>query len=152
MPALADLFPRLVHAHRSVRLSASPAEVWAVVGDIGSLVPGGGAIERVEVQGNGAGALRTYHLGGGVRIVERIEEYDPVLYRYVYRILDFGPLPCTHYLGLAPVTPAGGSSLLSWSAMANPVGEDVEGLRAMLDANLASALEAIARHFDGAAA
>jgi hypothetical protein len=150
MPAFADLFPRRVHCHQSVRLERPAAEVWTVVGDLSSLVPGGGAIERVELDGSGGGATRTYHLGGGVRIVERIEEYDPANYYYVYRILDTGPLPCTQYLGLAQVTPAGPASLLSWSAMANPLGDDTDALRAMLDANLAGALQAVAKHFEAA--
>ncbi|WP_162806526.1 SRPBCC family protein [Sphingosinicella terrae] len=151
MPALADLFPRQVSCRRAVRLAVPAVVAWAVVGDIASLVPGGGMIERVDLEGEGAGAVRTFHLPGGARIVERIEEHDPVLRRYVYRIVDGGPLDCVDYLGLAQVTPAGTQAcILSWAAMANPVAADADSLRKMLEANLDHALQAVADHVAGA--
>lgn len=153
MMGLADLFPREVSCHRAIRVPIDAESVWAVVGDIGSPIPGGGVIEGLEIKGAGVGAIRTAHLSGGARIVERIEEYDPVLRRYVYRIIDGGPLDCTHYLGLAQVLPAGpGACILSWSAMAQPVGGDAATLRAMLEANLDRALDALANHLQPPAA
>lgn len=151
MPSLADLFPRQVQCRRAIRLDVPADAAWAVVGDIGSLVPGGGMIARVEVEGAGAGAIRTFHLPGGARIVERIEEHDPLLRRYVYRIVDGGPLDCVDYLGLAQVVPAGTQAcILSWAAMANPVTADAGSLRTMLDANLGHAVQAVADHLSAA--
>lgn len=151
MPNLSDLFPRQVNCHRASVLPVSADEAWQVVGDVGSQVMTEGLVERVSVEGSGAGALRTYHLPGGGAIVERIEEHDPSERRYVYRIIDAGPMPMARYLGLAQLMPAGpGRSILSWSAMADPLDGDVEGLRAMLEANLSHAVTALASHFGAA--
>ena len=153
MTLLADTFLHQAICHRAVRLDVPAEAVWAVVGDIGSMVPGAGMIERVELEGEGTGAIRTFHLPGGARIVERIEEYDPVLRRYVYRILDGGPLDCVDYLGRAQVTPAGaGACTLAWSAMANPVAGSAEALKTMLESNIEGALTAIAAHLRSATA
>jgi hypothetical protein len=148
MLSLADLLPRRVHCQQALWLDVDADALWAVVGDLGSLVPAGGMVERIELEGAGAGAVRTFHLPGGPRIVERIEDHDPALRRYVYRILDSGPLPIANYLGVAQVAPAGpGAAILSWSAMADPVRGDAEALRAMLQANLETAVRSIAAHF-----
>lgn len=153
MLTLADLLPRQVHCQQARRLEVEADALWAVVGDLASPVPGGGMIERVELDGTGAGAIRTFHLPGGARIVERIEDYDPAQRRYAYRILDAGPLPVANYLGKAEVAPAGaGAAILSWSAMADPVGGNAEALRAMLEANLETALRSIAAHLGCAVA
>jgi hypothetical protein len=152
MTSFIDLFPRQVSCLRAAMLPVSADEAWKVIGDIGSEVMSAGMVERVETSGTGTGALRTYHLPGGAVIKERIEEHDPQERFYVYRILDAGPMPMVRYLGLAQVTPAGAhSSIVSWSAMADSLDGDVNGLRAMLDANLAHAVGALAEHFRGSA-
>ena len=147
--SLADLIPRQISRQVARRLPVDADALWKVVGDLGSSVPGGGMVERVEVEGRGAGAIRTFHFPGGGKVVERIEDYDAEARRYVYRIIDFGPLSMARYLGLAEVVLAGeGGSILSWSAMADPVGTDAGALAANIEANLTSAVEAVARHFE----
>ena len=148
MVALADMFPREVVCTRTARLPVPAATAWVVVGDLANEVVGSGMIDRVDVVGEGEGALRTFHLPGGARVIERIEEYDSEAFRYVYRIIDAGPLPMARYLGLAALSAAGDvGCLLSWSAMADPVDGDAASLTAMLDANVTHAVNAIARHF-----
>lgn len=148
MPETAEYFPRSINCSRSIRIPVAADLVWEVVGDIASPVPGGGAIERIEVQGAGEGAIRTFHLTGGATITERIETHDASDRRYTYRIIDSGPLPYTRYLGAAEVTPAGPDAcVLSWAAMADPVEADTDILRPALEANLDSALQAVAAHF-----
>ena len=146
MLTAADFLPRAVNCHRALRLAVDADAAWALVGDIGSPVPGGGMIERVEVEGSGAGAIRTFVLAGGACIVERIEDYDPVLRRYVYRVLDPGPMDFAHYLGVAQVVPAGVGCILSWTAIAQPVSGDAGALAVIVEANLDRALAAIADH------
>ena len=148
--SLADLFPRQVRCHVSRRIEVPAELAWAVVGDIGSTIPGGEMIERVEVEGSGEGAVRTYHLRGGGAVVERIEEYDPSARRYVYRITDFGPFPMARYLGTSEVVPAGPSAcILSWVAMADPLDGEQDSLAAILRASVSGAVEAIASHLEG---
>lgn len=132
----------------TVRIGTSADAVWAVVGDLASLVPGGGMVERVEVEGKRVGAVRTFHLPGGARVVERIESHDPSLRRYTYRIIDSGPLPLTDYLGTAAVAAEGPTTcLLTWSADFASASEDGGALRALVEANLSRALQAVAAHF-----
>jgi carbon monoxide dehydrogenase subunit G len=132
----------------SVRIAASADAVWAVVGDLASLVPGGGMVERADVEGEGAGAIRTFHLPGGAQVVERIESHDPPQRRYTYRIVDSGPLPFTDYVGAAEVTVDGPRlCLLSWSAEFAAEGKNGAALRAMVEANLNGALRSVAAHF-----
>jgi hypothetical protein len=131
-----------------IRIEAAAEDVWAVVGDLASLVPGGGMVERIEVDGEGADALRTFHLPGGARVVERIESHDPASRRYSYRIIDSGPLPFADYVGAAEVKADGpGACILVWSADAAPAGVDAAMLRTIVQANLNGALLAVAAHF-----
>jgi hypothetical protein len=135
----------------TVRIAASADAVWAVVGDLASLVPGGGMVERIDVEGEGAGAIRTFHLPGGATVVERIESHDPARRCYSYRILDSGPLPFADYVGAAEVNADGPHAcLLSWSATVAPAGVDVGTLRTMVEANLNGALRMVAAHFRAA--
>ncbi|HTU13365.1 MAG TPA: SRPBCC family protein [Allosphingosinicella sp.] len=144
--------PARVQCRDSVRIAAPAEAVWAVVGDLASLVPGGGMVERIELDGEGAGAIRTFHLSGGARVVERIESHEPALRCYSYRILDFGPLPFADYVGAAEVIADGRDGcLLSWSADATPAGVDAATLRTIVAANLDGALQAVAAHFRPAA-
>ena len=143
-----DAGPARLRCSDMVRIPATADAVWAVVGDLASLVPGGGMVERIDVDGEGAGAIRTFHLPGGARVVERIESHDPACRLYSYRILDSGPLPFADYVGAAVVTADGpGACLLSWSADVAPAGVDAATLRAMVEANLNGALQAVAACF-----
>lgn len=141
-----------VQCRDTVRIAAVADAVWAVVGDLASLVPGGGMVARIDVDGEGAGALRTFHLPGGATIVERIESHDPAARLYSYRILDSGPLPFADYVGTAEVVPDGPDHcILAWSADAAPAGVDHATLRTVVEANLNGALQAVAAHFRPAA-
>lgn len=152
MPSKSEHFPRQVNCTRTLRLSVPADAAWAVVGDLSGNVVGAGMIERVELIGEGTGAIRTFHLPGGAKVVERIEEYDASERRYIYRITDCGPLPMARYLGMAEVVPAGPEAcLLSWSAMAEPVDGDADGLRTFIEANLTHAVMAVANHLQGGA-
>jgi hypothetical protein len=147
-----DSAPSRLQCSGTVRIAAAADAVWAVVGDLASLVPGGGMVERIGVEGEGPGAIRTFHLPGGATVVERIESHDPSRRRYSYRILDSGPLPFADYLGAAEVNADGPDScILCWSATVAPASVDVGTLRTMVEANLDGALQAVAAHFRPAA-
>jgi hypothetical protein len=146
-----DFFPRQVVARHSTFINASAEQVWRIVGDVGSNVVGAGLIERIEVIGSGTGAVRRLYLHGGAIVEERIEHYDDQGRRYIYRITDAGPTGLARYLGLVEVIGAGEvKSILSWTAMADPVGIDAKALQAGLDGNVSHAVEAVARHFEAA--
>ncbi|MEO7602398.1 MAG: SRPBCC family protein [Sphingomicrobium sp.] len=147
MTASPDQFPRQVTVQRIVTVEAPADVAWGVVGQLDSMVPEGGFVERVAVEGSGEGAIRTYHLVGGGEVIERIERYDPVDRLYIYRILDVRPLPMTRYLGLAHVTSAGpGRCHIGWNVMADSLDGDTTALTAMLEGTVTQALGAFAAH------
>ncbi|HUE78755.1 MAG TPA: SRPBCC family protein [Sphingomicrobium sp.] len=142
-----DLFPRQVTVQRIITVATPADAAWAVVGQLDSKVLEGDLVERVEIDGSGEGAIRTYHLAGGGRVIERIERYNNADRLYIYRILDVGPLPMVRYLGLAQVTPAGPNRChIGWHVMADPIDGDTAVLTAMLEATVGQALQAFANH------
>jgi hypothetical protein len=147
-PTLADQFPRTALAEGAIRLPLDAHTVWGLVGDIGSMELAKGMIERMEVSGDGVGAIRTLHLPGGGAVVERIEEYSAEDLYYVYRVLDSGPVDLTHHLGLIRVVPAGpGACIVSWNSMAQPCDGKREEIAALLRANIDLMFVGIRRHF-----
>ncbi|MFN3945793.1 MAG: SRPBCC family protein [Allosphingosinicella sp.] len=150
--SVCDRLERAVQCRLSRRIEVEADAAWAVIGELGSRVPVEGLVEKVEVAGEGAGALRTYHFPGGARVVERIEAYEPELRRYLYRILDYGPLAMARYMGLAEVSPAGpGACILTWCAFADPLDGDVESLSERLEGSIGAAVEAFRLHLERAA-
>lgn len=151
MTVLPDLFPRQVSVTRAVALPVSADAAWAAVGALDSRIPAGDMVDRIDLQGAGEGAIRTYHLAGGAgEVFERIEHYDDSARCYVYRIVDAGPLPFLRYLGMASVSPSGDAGChLAWHAMADSVDGNREALAAMLEANIAQALNAFSQYLVG---
>ncbi len=98
------------HLEYARKLPYPAAAVWELVGDFANSEIVAGFVDRVEIEGEGIGMERIFHLparlgGGAVR--ERLEELDPVLRRIGYRLTDNGPLPWTGYYGSIMVTPCG---------------------------------------------
>lgn len=141
-----DQFPRGIVCRRAVRLAADADAVWGVIGDVGSIEIAKDFIERIELRGSGAGAIRTLYLRNGARIRERIEEYSNDDRYYVYRVLDPGALDFTHYFATASVQPAGaGQSILMWLTTATAVDGKEEEMRALLDGNILMVFAGIKR-------
>lgn len=111
------------------RLGASAARVWKVVGDFGGLVEAilDGGEGRVQVEGDGIGALRTVTVGEQT-MVERLEAHDERSWRTSYSMPVTGPFPMTGYRSTIQLTPAGDKRCdLEWTGTFEPVGvaEDV---------------------------
>ena len=71
---------------REVRIEASAARVWAVVGDPVRLPEWFPGIVDAQVDGTGAGATRVITTGSGLPMPEQIVTIDPLLRRFQYRI------------------------------------------------------------------
>lgn len=150
MMQVTDLFPREASVRQCVVVPVSAEAAWNAIGQLDSMVPAGDLVERVELDGTGEGAIRTYHLVIGGTVVERIEHYDPAERLYVYRILNAGPLPMRRYLGMAQVLPeASGHCRIAWHAMADSLDGETAALTAMLEGSVAQALGAFAAHLAG---
>ncbi len=92
------------------RIEAPAEAVWAYVGDFAGNVLTRGYVDRVETEGAGVGARRTYHLDpaiGGGSVVERLLELNEHERVIAYDMVDYGPLPWADYGGRIKVTPAG---------------------------------------------
>lgn len=144
--SLFDQFPRDIVCRHAVRLPVDADRVWALVGDVGDVRVGSEFVDRIEVQGSGAGAVRSLHIKGGIVVRERIEEYCAKDRYYVYRVVDPGPLDFTHYLALASVQPAGPHEcIFLWITTATAVDGKHEEMRALLDGNIQRVFAAVKR-------
>lgn len=135
--SLFDLFARPIVCQSALRIAASAERTWALVGDIGDVSLAKDFVDRIEVTGQGEGAIRHLYLKGGAVVTERIEEYSVADHYYVYRVIDQGPTSFTHHLAVTKVTPAGPDAcILSWITTAMAVTGHEDEVRAILQANI----------------
>jgi len=124
----------------AARIEAPADAVWALVGDFGGTALTGGYVERVELEGRGLGAVRTYHTVarlGGAPVRQRLEGLDPVDRVIVYRMIDNGSVPWTDYTGSIRVTPCGPDACAVSMRLAYiPVGAEPETCRALSRQNV----------------
>jgi mxaD protein len=103
--------------HR-ITVAASPAVVWAVVGDFANLAAWHPLVAKST--GNdvtGAGAERVVTLKSGGEIVDGLDEYDAAGRTYTYRLLRENPeaFPVSFYSAILTVSAAGeGRSEVVW--------------------------------------
>jgi hypothetical protein len=99
---------------RELRIERTPDDVWAVVGDPGTIHEWFPGIDASTVEGD----LRTVTLGSGLPLPERIVTNDPILRRFQYRV-EGGLF--RHHLGTVDVLDLGdGSSMVVYSTDAEP--------------------------------
>lgn len=130
----------------TVRVAADADAVWGLIGDLRSMAIMEGVVERIEVDGDGDGAIRRLFLPGGAVVTEAIVRYDDEARSYTYRILDRGPLPFDNYVGTARVTPDRDACVLSWEARADPLIAPAD-VRAAIQANIDHVLRVVAARF-----
>ncbi len=100
----------------SVVINATPAKVWAMVGNFNGLPQWHPAVEKsTSTNGNEAGSVRTLTLKGGGEVVEVIEERNDTEMTLNYRMIS-GVLPVTNYTSRLHVTAgdAAGTSVVEW--------------------------------------
>lgn len=128
---------------RTATLAASPEEVWAVIGDVGSVSTWIPALESSSIDGD----LRTAEFsGGGGTAHERITAHDDAAKTYTYQYVD-GPLALEHYVSTISVSGDGDGSLVTWTAefAAGSPEEEVE-LQEAISGIYSSALVELAAH------
>lgn len=149
MTSLVDTFAYPISVEGALRVPRSADEVWTLIGDLSGAGLIEGMVERVEVSGSGAGAIRSLVLPGDAgAVVERIEEYDAAQRYYIYRVIDSGPVDLASYLALVRVQPAGpGQSIASWISKGQAVDGKADEIRALLRGNIDVVFAGIRRHF-----
>lgn len=111
---LAGTAPSLaLDVSKSVDVAASPAKVWATIGDFCGIGQWHPAIEKCVLSKDGGKTLRTLSLKGGGTIVESETARDDKKMDYTYAIVS-GPLPVTDYSSTIAVSPKGSGSTVSW--------------------------------------
>jgi uncharacterized protein YndB with AHSA1/START domain len=99
------------HLQKTIRIDASPDDVWAVLGALAAMpewLPGT-ATARME------GPVRVCTTQDGALIREEISAYSPESRSYTYRHLET-PLPMRHSRGTFRVEPVDAGSLVALEA------------------------------------
>lgn len=106
----------------TLHLAASAQTVWKRIGGFATLHEWHPTIEQTEMDGAGVGARRTLFLDGGGKVIERLEDEDPVGRSYTYTIVE-SPLPVANYLATIRVEPEGADGCtVHWSSTFEPDG------------------------------
>ena len=109
----------MVQVTVETQLSASPAEVWKLVGNFNGVPKWHPAIAKSALEDGGR--IRRVRTADGAEGVERLLTYDAAGMSYSYRTLK-GPAPVTDYTATLSVKAADGGSLVTWSGEFVPVG------------------------------
>jgi hypothetical protein len=94
----------------SVELSASPNDVWSIVGQFD--LEWHPAVARTRLIGEGLGQLRRLETRDGREIVERLAEVDNSKRSYRYTLVS--GVPASRYVGVIDVKPTATGSVAEW--------------------------------------
>ena len=94
----------------SVDLSASPDQVWALIGSFGGMWHP--LIAKIQLTGAGIGQLRTIETIDGKQIIERLDAVDNS--QRLYRYTMISGIPAVDYTGTLGVKPKGTGSSVEW--------------------------------------
>lgn len=96
----------MVHVSLRKEVGAPAAAVWDLLGhpESASTWPG---VEKCEVEGSGAGCMRTLQLVGDERFCERFDLLDEAARRYHAEVLEVGRMPLRDFHYSMSVSEAG---------------------------------------------
>lgn len=69
------------------RVEAPVQQVWDLLSDFSAITRRTAGIQDFRIEGEGAGAIRSFRVGDGPILRERIELWDPANYRFAYALL-----------------------------------------------------------------
>ena len=131
----------------SEEMAAPASAAWEKLADFGGLdwMPG---VEKVEVEGEGIGAVRTVSMGP-MNIKERLEAFDDAGRSLSYSITE-GPMPVENYLATIRVSESGDGCRVDWSASFDlPEGVPAEAIENGLNGAYGGALAALKKLVEG---
>jgi hypothetical protein len=131
---------------QSIEVSATPDDVWALVGDFGGDWHPSNA--RVSVTGTGIGQLRTIETLDGRQIVERLEAIDNV--RRCFRYTNIAGMPASHYSGMLDVKPNGSGSVIEWRVQFLANHQTDRAVKVLVSKIVNTGLERLKSRFGGA--
>ena len=108
-------------------------KVWALVSDFGGIAKRIPGLKNFVLDGAGAGAVRSFQIGDGPVIRERLEMFEPQNYRFAYSLLP--PAFMENYLGEIALTASEtGGCAITWSgACTVPTAAELPERRAFLE-------------------
>jgi len=105
----------VVSAAVTEKVNAPVGQVWALLSDFHSLPRRMAGIKDFVVEGSGVGTVRSFRLGDGPVIRERIEAFEPERHRFAYSLLP--PAFVENYLAEIALVPDGTDACtVMWSA------------------------------------
>ncbi len=128
-------------------MAAPASAAWEKLADFGGLgwMPG---VEKVEVEGEGIGAVRTVSMGP-MTVKERLESFDDEGRSLSYSITE-GPMPVQNYLATIRVSETGSGCRVVWSARFDPPeGVPADAIEKGLNGAYGGALSALKKLIEG---
>ncbi|MFL9982613.1 DUF4331 family protein [Paraburkholderia sediminicola] len=127
----------------SVDVSASPDQVWALIGVFGGTWHP--LIARIQVTGAGVGQLRTIETIDGKQIIERLEAIDDARRHYRYAMIS--GVPASDYTGTLDVKAKGAGSVVEWRVRYRPDGQPDIVVKTIISTLLKTGLESLKSRF-----
>ena len=114
----------MVEITREVRVSAMPEEVWALIGDFGSIAEWHPFCMSAAVKTVGDTLQRTMLVEEGQKIVVQLESHSDQNRSYSCSMVSAGPLPVTKLFTELAVEADTDGSLIRWSGQFE-AGDDI---------------------------
>ena len=143
LPALAIAQDKELSTTQTIRIKASPEEVWALAGDFGGVARWLSTIQASRLvlkSKNEEGAIRELLRVNGTKVREKLVEYDPGRMTLTYTYAD-GQVLAKDYFATMTLTPAGdGETDVVWvgrfKLLYNPPGGQDEAALVALYASI----------------
>jgi hypothetical protein len=100
------------------------AKIWDLVRDFGGAQKWLGAmVQKLELEGEGVGAIRTITLPGDTKLHEQLQALDDAEMSFTYAIVRESPLPTTDYVAKFKLVETGPDSCrIEWGSTFEPAG------------------------------
>lgn len=105
-------------------LPVAAAKVWELVRDFGGAQKWlGPMVQKLELEGEGVGAIRTITLPGDTLLHEQLEALDDAEMSFTYAIVRDSPLPASDYKAKFKLVETGPESCrIEWGSSFEPAG------------------------------
>jgi uncharacterized protein YndB with AHSA1/START domain len=132
---------------KAIKLPASAADVWAVIGDFNGLPRWNAGVERSDL--SEGGKRRTLTLKAGGTVVEDLVHYDEAGRSLSYSIVE-APIPVSrHQATIATIERGPSQSIVRWSCEFEPNGAPIEVVTGIFSGIFEGGLKQLAQMFGG---
>lgn len=142
-PYLAPPNKKMLKVSQTISLPASPAAVWAVVGQFGN--PWNPLIASIKLFGSGAGQLRVIETIDGKNMVERLDSIEAAKMTLNYSLVS--GIPAKPYAGVISVTPDKNGCRVTWTVNYRPSGQGELIVRLIVNSLIERGFKALQERF-----